>query len=383
MKTPERYLTLILLFLLTTCIQVVQAQTTESVLYAFTGASDGGSPCANLLLDTAGNLYGTAYSGGAYSNGAVFVAGTTGGERVLYNFTGGTDGSSPCSGFVQDSQGNLYSTTNLGGAYGKGTVFKLSPNGVETVLHSFGNGTDGANPEAGLLFDSNSGRLYGITLMGGTSSWGTVFTMTLSGSEKVIHNFSFQDGGFPMGSLIMDSKGYLYGTTYGGGAYSGGTVFRMTTSGSEKVLYNFTGGADGGSPAAGLLLDKDGNLYGTTSFGGNANQWGTAFVLSPTGVETVLHTFVGGTDGIRPAAALVFGPKGYIYGTTVYGGASGLGTIFRLTTNGGEVVLHSFAGGLDGIYPTGSFVWDGHSDYLYGTTSSGGAYGNGTVFVLH
>ena len=369
----------------------------ESVLYSFTGGSDGYIPYAGLLMDTAGNLYGTTFAG------TVFKLDTSSNLTVLHTLPGNSE-----AGLIMDNAGNLYGTTNDGGSnncsLGCGTVFKLDTSGNLTVLHNFtGSPGDGANPQAGLLMDT-AGNLYGTTFDGGTgtcvappgSGCGTVFKIDSSGNETVLHYFTGPpDGEVPdFAGLIIDTAGNLYGTTAFGGASSNGTVFKIDTSGNETVLHSFAGfPGDGANPSAALIMDKRGNLYGTTETGG-ASGFGTVFKLSTSGKETVLYNFTGSPDGAAPLASLIMDKKGRLYGTTPDGGAGtcsfvapGCGTVFRLSTSGKETVLHRFEGSLgDGAIPYASLVMDTAGN-LYGTTTSGGASGNcsggcGTVFKL-
>jgi uncharacterized repeat protein (TIGR03803 family) len=252
------------------------------VLHTFNGSpTDRAIPgAAHLIGDSAGNLYGTTESGGASGAGVVFKLNKTG-ETVLYSFTGGADGWSPVAGLIRDSAGNLYGTTFGGGARfgesGSGVVFKLDTTGTETVLYSFTGGADGGSPAAGLIRDS-AGNLYGTTELGGVSGAGVVFKLDTTGTETVLHSFTGPGGENPYAGLIADSAGNLYGTTYGGGASGSGVVFKLDTTGTETVLYSFTGGADGGSPVAGLIRDSAGNLYGTTYEGGTSDA-GVVFKL--------------------------------------------------------------------------------------------------------
>ena len=206
--------------------------------------------------------------------------------------------------------------------------------------------------------------------------------MTKTGKETVLYSFTNGlDGGYPFGGLVRDSSGNLYGTTYSGGASSVGTVFKVTKTGTETVLHSFAGGADGEYPYASLVRDSSGNLYGTTSEGGASNV-GTAFKVTPTGHETVLYSFAGGTDGANPFAGLVRDRKGNLYGTTEAGDSSGVGTVFKLTATGQETVLHTFTGGTtDGANPFGGLVRDAAGN-LYGTTFVGGAFGHGAVYEI-
>jgi uncharacterized repeat protein (TIGR03803 family) len=319
----------------------------ETVLHRFTGRqADQGNPFAGVILDTAGNLYGTS-SGVPLYDGSVFKVNKFGKETVLYRFSGGTDGLEPLAGLVRDSAGNLYGTTSgggIGGPSGQGVVFKVDTTGRETVLYRFTGGGDGASPMAGLVLDS-TGNLYGTTRFGGAFGNGVVFKVDASGSEMVLHSFSGVDGATPVAPLVRDSAGNLYGTTVNGGdldcnlngSPGCGVVFRLDPDGEETVLYMFTGGADGGIPTAALVRDSAGNLYGCTGFGGDfscqGSGCGVVFKLDTNGKETVLHTFTGGADGGAPDS-LVTDAAGNLYGTAAIGGGcrdQGCGTVFKIT----------------------------------------------------
>jgi uncharacterized repeat protein (TIGR03803 family) len=378
------------------------ADTTFTVLYSFKwGATDGAFPVGGLLRDSAGNLYGTTEYGGSSNNcsggcGTVFKLDTTGKETVLHSFVGTpTDGQSPYAGLVRDAAGNLYGTTLSGGASDFGTVFKLDTTGTETVLHSFvGSPTDGQYTQGVLVRDS-AGNLYGTTLNGGSSSncsggCGTVFKLDTTGTETVLHSFvgSPTDGANPFAGLLRDAAGNLYGTTaYGGNktayfcAFGCGTVFKVDTTGAETVLHNFIGGrADGTTPTGGLVRDAAGNFYGTTRQGGSFSK-GTVFKLDTTGTETLLHSFTGHPDGWEPEVGLVRDAAGNLYGTTYKGGASVKGMVFKVDATGAETVLYSFHGGAEGWLPEAGLIQDAAGN-LYGTTTQGGTYGDGTVFKL-
>jgi uncharacterized repeat protein (TIGR03803 family) len=411
-------------------------------LHSFSGPPDGMDSQADLVEDAAGNLYGTTSQGGVTGGacgslgcGVVFRLDTTGNETVFYSFMGEpTDGASPFAGLVVDASGNLYGTTSQGGTSNFGTVFKLDATGKETVLYSFaGEPTDGADPMAGLVLDA-SGNFYGTTSQGGTSNIGTVFKLDTTGKETVLYSFlgGPTDGADPMAGLVLDALGNLYGTTFEGGSgpcnrnthyrydtpSSCGIVFKLDTDGTESVLHNFTGEPDGANPAASLVQDATGNLYGTTAAGGkicyviaslppmpsSGTYCGTIFKLDTTGTETVLHTFTGQPDGAISDAGLILDAAGNLYGTTLEGGAGGCyvvgtrpgsppvnlgcGSVFKLDSSGKETVLYSFSGtGLD-WGPHARLILDS-ADNLYGTTSQGGvtggacgAFGCGIVFEL-
>ena len=320
-------------------------------------------------------------------------------EKILHSFGNGSDGTYPNSGFVADSSGNLYGTTYQGGAYGFGTVFELSPRAgggwTERILHSFGNGTDGANLYAGLTLEA--GNLYGTTYAGGMYGGGTVFELTPrtggGWAEKILHNFGKgTDGANPYASLIFNAAGNLYGTTYQGGAYNLGTVFEMSpkTGGgwTEKTLHSFGNASDGTNPYAGLIFDASGNLYGTTNQGGTYIYYGVAFELMPRAgggwTEKILHNFGNTGDGSNPYAGLIFDSFGNLYGTTSSGGAGFLGTVFELTLNAAgdwtETLLFSFDF-TDGSDPHAGLIFDTAGN-LSGITDEGGASESGTAFEL-
>ena len=382
-------------------VPITWAATRETVLHNFgDGANDGSTPSAGLILDAAGDLYGTTSYGGPDNLGTVFKltpkADGDWTEKVLYSFNQ-TGGSYPEAGLILDAAGDLYGTTYQGGTHGQGTAFELTPQAdgswKEKVLHSF-NITDGANPEAGLIFDA-AGNLYGTTDQGGTYGFGTAFELTPQGdggwTEKVLHSFNFNetDGANPEAGLIFDGAGNLYGTTNGSGTGSVGTVFELTSkadgSWKEKVLYSFDG-SDGSNPEAGLILDRAGDLYGTTSSGGSDNL-GTVFKLALKAdgdwTEKVLYSF-NETDGAYPEAGLILDASGNLYGTTVGGGTNGDGTVFELTPEGGgswtEKVLHNF-NGMDGFAPYAGLTFDTAGN-LYGTNTGGGTHNDGTAFEL-
>jgi uncharacterized repeat protein (TIGR03803 family) len=357
----------------------------ETVLYSFTcpcgpNQGTGSNPMSGVIRDSAGNLYGAASVGGAANGGVVYRLDTAGNYKVLHNF------SFPPSGVIADSSGNLYGTTLAGGKADAGVVFKLdvSSRHGETVLYSFSGGADGGQPYAGVARDS-AGNLYGTTYSGGTSSYGVVYKLDTAGQETVLHSFSGgADGGYPNAGVVLDSAGNLYGTTSGGGMANGlagaGVVYELDTAGQETVLYSFTGGADGSTPQAGVIRDSAGNLYGTT-FQGGARDLGLMYKVNAAGgQETVLYSFPGAPDGDNPQGGVILDSAGNLYGTTQQGGPANAGVVYKLGATG-ETVLYSFTGGADGSGPRGGVIRDSAGN-LYGTAYAGGASGLGVVFKV-
>jgi uncharacterized repeat protein (TIGR03803 family) len=362
-----------------------------SVLYSFTGGADGGNPTDGFVIGSAGNLYGTASVGGAYGAGVVFKLSETGAENVLYSFTGGADGGNPNSRLIFDASGNLYGTTFSGGANGAGTVFKFTLAGAETVLYSFKGGTDGANPIAKLAFDAD-GDLYGTTSAGGAYNGGTVFELSKARTETVLHSFgNGTDGTDPVAGVTLTKKGYVLGTTAAGGASGDGTVFALTPSKSgweETILHSFALGTDGGTPYAGLVYDQSGNLYGTTTAGGEGgeNGGGTIFKLTPSG-DTLTFSVLDGLAGYGISGTyrnVSLDASGNIYATTHCDGTYSAGTVYELTPSGSTWnynPLYEFTGGSDGLYSFSNLVFDKQGN-LYGTTKYGGANGYGVAFKI-
>jgi uncharacterized repeat protein (TIGR03803 family) len=405
---------------------------TYSVLYNFcsqTDCADGDEPYASLIEDASGNFYGTTYMGGAntgcsaYRCGTIFKLDSSGNYSVLYSFCAKAncaDGELPYAGLFEDSSGNLYGTTQYGGANLGGTVFKLDSTGHYSVLYNFCSQTncaDGNQPLSTLIQDA-SGNLYGTTNRGGAtnpncpypaSGCGTVFKLDPAGNETVLYSFCSQanctDGYFPNAGLIEDASGNLYGTAFWGGENSAGTVFKLDSAGNYTVLYNFCSQnncADGYYTYAGLIQDTSGNLYGTTYSGGNTNNGvgvggGTVFKLDLAGNLTVLHTFCtqpNCTDGGNSEAGVIMDSSGNLYGTTTIGGPPGAsgGTIFEIDSAGNYANLYTFCSQkncTDGAAPYDSLIQDA-SGNLYGTTYFGGSGGSGVgesvdgvIFKLH
>jgi hypothetical protein len=400
-----------------------QAQT-YNILYSFAGTSDGKDGADSLIFDSAGNLYGTTSDGGSactISCGTVFELSPngTGGwtEQVIYAFTGGAAGFQPEGSLVMDAAGNLYGTTDSGGTC-CGTIYKLTHNSdgswTHSVLYTFVGGSDGGNPIAGLALDS-AGNLYGTTQYGGGGGCGipgcgTIFelspTSTGSWSETLLHIFHGPDGQLPQANLILDAAGNLYGTALEGGKVytacsSGcGLVFKLTPSSSgkwtEKIIHYFDG-THGNGPFGGLTFDSAGNLYGTTGYGGilrdcGGNGCGVVFELSlnSSGVwqQTRLYNFHD-TDGAQPFAGVVVDGSGNVFGTTSLGGdlsciKSGCGVAYELTpssTHWTQTVLHVFGSGSDGFFPDGGLILDSAGN-VYGMTLLGGTDDQGELYEI-
>ena len=387
------------------------------VLHTFHG-NDGALPLSILIRDEKGYLYGTTSEGGkgvcsSYGCGTAFKLDKTGKQVWLYSFNG-KNGRTPAAGLLLGASGKLYGTTTFGGKIeqvcggsrvgGCGTVFSLDSAGKETVLYEFNGTPNGWFPEA-LLVEDSAGNLYGTTPNGGAyDNAGTVFRVDNKGNEVVLYNFcslsGCADGNSPYPGVILDAADNLYGVTASGGAYGAGEVFELDASGHLTVLYSFTGSSDGGDPFSVLVADAAGNLYGTTTDGGNdqcgGSGCGVVFEVSPgsdgTWTEKVLYTFCSlfnCADGESPGSGpLVRDSTGNLYGTTRSGGTYDNGVIYRLDSAGNETILHDFTGGADGGFPQAGLTSDSSGD-LYGTTNVGGypcsvekKYGCGVVFDL-
>jgi uncharacterized repeat protein (TIGR03803 family) len=385
----------------------------ESILYSFQGSTDGDSPLAGLVRDSNGAVYGSTLEGGnsecGYGVGCGVVFKLSPGasgfvETALYSFVRPDFWPNP--GLIIDQLGNLYGTTSS--EYG--SVFELSPSGngySRRVLYEFKGGVHGENPQFGVVEDKDS-ALYGTTHFGGTGN-GDVFKLTPNGKayvESELYSFRgnrFNDGQFPDYGVNADKSGNLYGVTSSGGSGCGssgcGTVFKLTRKASkyeESVLHSFTGSSDGIGPSGGLVIDKDGALFGVTSGGGGAHDAGVVFKLTPSGKsysETVIHSFAGGTGAGSPTGALVLDDAGDLFGVSS-GGASGAGVVYKLTPKGSRYVIslvYSFNGETDGFRPLGPLLIDSQGQ-LFGTTAAGGTgpcndgptgpTGCGTVFEI-
>jgi probable HAF family extracellular repeat protein/uncharacterized repeat protein (TIGR03803 family) len=371
---------------------ITSSAQTLTVLHSFQN-TDGANPFAGVVQASDGNFYGTTYGTGS-GGGVVYQMTPAGTLTVLHAFcsqTNCTDGALPVGKLVQGTDGNLYGTTAGGGANNRGTVFQITLSGSLTTLYNFCNQrgcSDGSQPYAGLI-QASDGNFYGTTRFGGANSSGTVFSIGSGGTLLTLYSFCPQtgcpDGDQPNAALVQATNGNLYGTTLYGGASSGdGTVFEITTGGAFTPLHAFcsqTGCPDGAGPTAPLIQDSDGNLYGTTQYGGANNNNGTVFSITPSGKLTTLYSFcaqAGCTDGQGPTGSLLQAEDGNLYGTTDAGGI-GYGTIFKTTTGGMLTTLYSFPNEGVGAEPYAGLI-QGTSGEFYGTTFIGGAAGYGEVY---
>lgn len=362
-----------------------------NVLYRFRGHKNGdGAFPTSQLVDMNGVLYGTTDFGGADVAGTVFKITTNGAETTLYSFKKSPDGAFPDGGLT-DVNGTLYGTTSEGGTH-RGTLYTVTTAGDETVLFRFLKATKpGSFPADPVIW--KGGTFYGTASAGGSKyKRGVVFGITLGSpaTETILHAFGpSPDGGRPVAPVI-DVGGTFYGTTVWGGATTGcdsscGTVYSVTKSGTETVLHSFGSGTDGDTPLSGLI-DVNGTLYGTT-FKGGTNGSGTVFSITTSGSENVIYSFAGGADGSNPYASPI-DVKGTLYGTTYYGGdaSCGCGTVYSISASGTEKILHVFTGGSDGAYPQAKLL--DVKGVLYGSTHYGGddkcgaVNGCGTIFAL-
>jgi uncharacterized repeat protein (TIGR03803 family) len=407
---------------------LLRAQPVETVLHTFSYFQNGIAPCGAMIIDSASNLYGTTYGGGKFNLGAVFEREPSGVYKVLYSFQGGSDGSSPYAGVVRDNAGNLYGTTYEGGIANVGVVYKLTPEGQETILHTFTGGADGAYPYAGITLDA-AGDLYGTTYGGGLSNVGVVYKLTAAGRETILHTFTGKtDGGNPYAGLTLDRAGNLYGTASTGGLNYDGVVYRVSKTGNLAPIYAFS--PAGGAPHGGVILDANGNLYGADFYG--------VYKISSSGKYTLLAALSPFTTGGMPTATVTMDAAGNLYGTTdvlsnpqqsptpngavfkvdtannltllysfptpgrscplnngnpgvvldaagnVYGdsGDTGLeGAIYEVNSAGTETTLYSFPPAPGGSYLYGGVIRDLRGN-LYGTTGGGGQEDTGVLYKL-
>jgi len=375
--------------------EVQSVGVTASLVYSFGGVTgDGVNPNSGLMQASDGNLYGVTANGGANGTGAVIRLAPGGSVSELYSFQalGSHDGWGPSGALIQASDGNFYGTTLYGGANancingtgGCGTLFKVTPDGVESLVYSFGaTANDAALPGTGVI-QASDGNFYGTTGNGGANNVGTVFKVTPGGSETVLHTFgaSANDGIDPGGRLVQASDGNLYGVTNLGGitgaAGSSGTVFRVTPAGDVQNFYQFAGGlsGDGTEPVGSLIQASDGNLYGAT-YGGGTDNSGTVFRVTLTGAESVVYAFGFGGDAANPNGSLIQASDGNIYGLAFSGGALNYGALYEVSLAGAETVVTSFLApsATQGYYPVD--IVQATDANLFVTFSGGGAYGSG------
>jgi uncharacterized repeat protein (TIGR03803 family) len=378
---------------------------TFKVVFSFS-FQNGSGPNGGLISDSDGNFYGTTQFGGPSDNrGVVFKVNSQGQETVLYSFTGQSDGGIPIGRLIRDSAGNLYGITSSGGdaTCSCGTVFKLETNGTLKVLHAFKGGTDGSQNQgqAQLGLVLVNGVLYGSASFGGVSGCdgslgcGVIFKVTMAGKETVLYRFTGKaDGAFPQ-DLIADKAGNIYGET--GGSYNpgnGGTLFKISTTGKLTTLFTFPEGAEGTSPRWGLTRTASGVFYGVTQFGGNTTTCalgtsgcGVLFTVNPENKEHVPHTFGNNaSNGEEPSGSLL-DAKGNFFGTTFYGGTDnsacslGCGVAYEITAAGKYHVLHRFTNANDGSNPGGPLAEDSDGN-IWGADLNGGSGGNGVIYMI-
>lgn len=369
-----------------------------TTIHSFAVNTEGSSISTTLALGSDGNFYGVARQAGSFGYGTVFSATPTGAVTVLYNFRRSEDGVIPVAGLVQGSDGNFYGTTNLGGLYNYGTIFRMNSAGDLTTLHNFDNATNGGRPNASLVQGAD-GNFYGTAQQGGAGGGGTAFRITPGGQLTTFYSFSGNSDGYtPVGALALGRDGNFYGTTRSGPNAAPGAIFRLTPAGSLTTPYTFTASSYNG--LTGLTLGSDGNFYGTTGIG--ANNRGSIFRYTPGGVATTLYNFAVGS-GTRPSA-LVLGSDGSFYGTTSSSDSPGSsGTVFRFTpaigkTNrqglsvksgiqpnadsGTLVTLYNFNSATDGSFPPSNPLIQGRDGSFYGTLGQGGTGGSGTIYRI-
>lgn len=351
-----------------------------TMLKQFNYYIDGAYPDGELIKGADGYLYGLTSAGGTNSYGTIFKISTSGDFTVLKHFNFTADGANPHGHLTLASDGNFYGITYSGGANGAGTIFKLTPGGVYSVIHSMNKTTEGGNSYSSLTEGKDS-KLYGTTYGGGTNNYGTVFKVTTAGALTVVkHLNNTTDGSYPQSDLVLAKDGNLYGTCYGGGQYGTGTIFKVTSAGNYTVIKSLNVGVDGGYPYAGLMQNSDGNFYGITRNGG-PKSGGTIYKLTTGGVYTVIHALDYNTEGSASSSVLVKADNGNLYAMTSLGGIFNYGIIFKTTTAGAFTKIADFNGSTAGNAPYSSFIKGKDSAY-YCTTSAGGAYNNGAIVKI-
>ena len=395
----------------------VASDGTVTTIHYFTG-TDGRQPQGQLVQGADGNLYGTTVYGGANDGGTIFEMTTAGVVTTLYTFgyggnpAGGliigADGNFYCAAYdwifkmtpqgqtslvhtfgnvegfaalaplMLANDGNYYGTTTSGAASGSGSIFRMTPDGTVTNIHSFYSSTDGSYP-SGKLVQGPDGALYGTTRSGGANTYGTIFRITLAGDFSVLYPFANSDGRGPCSELLVGSNNTLYGTASGGGDNYGGTIFKITTGGVLTTLYPFSG-LEPNDPVGGLIFGSDGNMYGVASYGGPL-QHGSVFKCSTSGTLSTVSAFpYVGVDGYELDGGLVRAGDGTFYGTTAFGGAHDFGSVFKMDAAGTVTILHSFTG-TDGDYPNAKLTI-GSDGNLYGSTGNDTVNYCGTLFKV-
>jgi len=355
---------------------------TYTSLYKFKGgANDGCNPGAKVTFDEAGNIYGTTDFCNPHGDGdgVVFKLAPDGTETILHFFTGPADGAQPDGAVTRLRNGSLIGSTTSGGANDSGTLFEITKTGKFKVLHHLT--PDEGSEVRGNLYRDKAGNFYGTALFGGTGGSGTLFKYGADGTFTVLHTFSGgADGEFPEHGVVADTAGNLYGVTAFGGANGNGSVFKYDTAGNFSTVYSFTGGADGGFLYGGMDIDSDGNLYGSTGNGGSGSA-GTVFKLTPGGTLTTLYNFTGGADGASPEGDMLLVGKN-LYSTANQGGdpSCQCGVVYEVTAKGKQKVLHTFTGTDDGSgYSAGLVLKNG---IFYSTVQYGAILQNGAVYSL-
>ncbi len=357
-----------------------------TALFAFGGGTEGQNPGAGLIQTTNGMFYGVTERGGTNDDGTVFQMSADGTVTPLYSFTAGNDGAVPIAPLMQGNDGDFYGTTYEGGISNAGAIFKITPAGILTTLHTFTNGLDGGNPYAPLI-QGTDGNFYGTTSSGGgKNGYGTVFQITPAGALTPLHAFtnsgSGKGGTYPTAGLVQGADGQFYGTTHGGGTNGYGTIFKISSSGVLSYLYSFTGTNDGAGPSATLTQGGDGCFYGVCDDGTSSAGNGTIFTVTPAGVLTPLYSLNGTNDGRLPEAPLILGTDGKLYGTTESGGVNFYGTVFQITTNGIFTTLHSFTYLENGPESYAALMQATNGNFYIACEGSGYSFNPGTIFRL-
>lgn len=351
-----------------------------TIVKHFNSTTDGAYPKGELIKGFDGNFYGVTSGGGTNTYGTIFKLTPAGVYTVLRHLSYATDGTNPRGHLVQGKDSVFYGMTYGGGSFGYGTIFKITTTGAYTVLRHLNRPTDGGQSYSSLV-EGSDGNLYGMAYSGGSFGYGTIFKITKAGVFTVLrHLNSTTDGAYPQGDLTQATDGNLYGSCYSGGSFGNGTIFKITKAGVYTVLRHLAAATDGGNPYGNLYQNSDGLLYGMNRTGG-ASTAGTAYKITTTGIFTVLHSFVSVTEGATPNAGFAKGADGNLYAMASAGGSYGGGTAFRMTSAGTVTVLAHFNGAKNGNIPQESLV-KGRDSAYYGTTSSGGANGHGTIFKI-